>query len=96
MSAVNLAEVASKLADYGMPADTVAQVLDGIDLDLQAFDAAAAQVVGELRGATRERGLSLGDRACLGLARALGAVALTADQAWAGLKLPGITVELIR
>ena len=49
-----------------MPADTVAQVLDGIDLDLQAFDATAAQVVGELRGATRERGLSLGDRACWG------------------------------
>ena len=46
--------------------------------------------------ALRLLGLSLGDRACLGLAIGLTAVALTAEQAWSRLALEGLMVELIR
>lgn len=96
MSAVNLAEVASKLADHGMPPEAVRAALEGVDLDLHAFATAAAHAVGALRGATRDCGLSLGDRACLALAQQLGAVALTADRSWQGLAIPGVAVELLR
>ncbi len=95
MSAVNLAEVASKLVDRGMPAHEVRSVLEAVDLDLQSFDPASAYDVGELRRTTRKTGLSIGDRACLALAAKLGAVALTADRAWRDV-LPGAEIEFIR
>jgi PIN domain nuclease of toxin-antitoxin system len=40
-------------------------------------------------------GLSLGDRACLALARMRRLPAVTADRAWARLDL-GIAIELVR
>lgn len=50
---------------------------------------------GELRLATKPQGLSLGDRACLALAQARNAIALTADRYWTMLDI-GIEVERIR
>ena len=40
-------------------------------------------------------GLSLGDRACLALARARSVPALTADRTWSRLEL-GISIEVVR
>ena len=96
MSTVNLAEVASKLADHGMPAEAIESAVQGIRLDLRDFDTASAHRVGELRGITRAAGFSLGDRACLALAQQLGAAAMTADRSWRRLSVAGIQVELIR
>jgi PIN domain nuclease of toxin-antitoxin system len=45
--------------------------------------------------ATRGHGLSLGDRACLALARTLGATALTTDRAWRAVDV-GVAIEVIR
>ena len=42
MSAVNLSEVVAKLIDHGMPADDVREALDGLPLDVHAFDREAA------------------------------------------------------
>ena len=95
ISAVNLSEVQAKLVERGTAADLAWSSLVELDLDVVPFDAAQARVAGDLRTLTRARGLSLGDRACLALARALGLPAMTADRAWAGLRI-GIEIRAVR
>lgn len=96
IGAVNLSEVAAKLADHGMPEAAIALTFGEFDLDVRPFDVDQARVAGAMRGPTRALGLSLGDRACLALAHQLQAVAFTADRDWAKLELDGIRVKLIR
>lgn len=97
MSTVNLAEVIGKLrTEAGWSS---AEVMAGLDLPLDevAFDIDMARVAGDLVPATRRLGLSLGDRACIATACCLGIpVVMTADAAWAKLRLTDIEVVLIR
>jgi PIN domain nuclease of toxin-antitoxin system len=95
MSAVNLAEVASKLADEGADPERLRGLLLALDITVVAFDQRLALLSGELRSRTRQLGLSLGDRACLSLAKDLGVPALTSDRVWALLDL-GIEIQLAR
>lgn len=95
ISAVNLAEVVSKLVDRGMPEAQILSDLGELDLSDVPFDLQQAYATGLLRAATRSRGLSLGDRACLSLAQHLGLPVLTADRAWTELDL-GVEVRLAR
>lgn len=95
ISAVNLAEVVAKLRERGLSLDDVETALAGLSLDVCPFAAAQAYAAGDLRPATRAFGLSLGDRACLALARELGAAAVTADRDWLKLDL-GIEVRVVR
>jgi len=95
ISAVNMAEVASKLADRGVTGAAVASNLAKFPVEVVPFDERQAMRTGALRDATRRLGLSIGDRACLGLALAEGAKILTADRHWARLDL-GIDITLIR
>ena len=95
VSAVNLSEVVAKLLEVGLSREEADEALGGLGLEVQPFDEAAAWAAGTLRAATRRAGLSLGDRACLALARELGVPALTADAAW--LKAAtGADVRLVR
>jgi ribonuclease VapC len=93
ISTVNLGEVLSRVADRGADAARVARqmtdrgLLDGA-IAVEPFTSADAIEVARLRPLTRDHGLSLGDRACLALARRLGAPVLTADSAWSKLDLP--------
>ena len=97
VSAVNLGEVVAKLRDLGMPEETIETVLSGLQLEVHAHDRDAALAAGFLRPATRSAGLSLGDRACLALAAALGLPAVTADRAWEGVaEAVGVQVASIR
>ncbi len=97
VSAVNLSEVASKLADAGGRQHPVDLALRALHLKVVAFDEAQALIAGQLRPATRQAGLSLGDRACLALAKQRAATALTADRAWAALSSDlGVRMEMIR
>jgi ribonuclease VapC len=90
ISTVNLAEVFSHSADRGAdPAKLAAKLtqsglLDGA-ITVEPFTTADAIDAARLRPLTRNAGLSLGDRACLALARRLDTPALTADTAWQGV-----------
>ena len=95
ISAVNLSEVQAKLVERGAAAEIAWSSLVALDLEVVDFDAPQAKVAGGLRRLTRAQGLSLGDRACLALAQALGLPAMTADRAWAGLEI-GIGICVVR
>lgn len=86
ISTVNLAEVTTRLALAGMPEAAIQETLALLPMELISFDSDQAIEVGLLAPATRASGLSLGDRACLILARILEATAVTADQAWANIE----------
>jgi len=95
IGAVNISEVVAKLQDRGIPDDEIDRHLAAIDLDVVPFDRAQAVSAGRLRRQTAALGLSLGDRCCLAVAEQLGAVAVTADRAWASLDLP-IEIKVVR
>lgn len=92
---VNVSEVLSKLLDKGYPEDDVLEQYRTLRLAVVDFDEGLGLLAGRLRLATRHRGLSLGDRACLALAIREDATALTADRTWAELDV-GCKIELIR
>ena len=62
---------------------------------VEPFTVDDAIVTAVLAEPTRASRLSLGDRACLALAKRLAVRAVTADRKWAELDL-GITVHLVR
>lgn len=82
LSAVNLAEVVSKLAERGMPAAEA--LADALSLDMRVIPLDAG-IVGALRPLTWAAGLSLGDRCCLALAQQRNAVVVTCERAWVQL-----------
>lgn len=95
MSAVNYAEVVGKLNETGLSDAEIVAVLEGLRIRIEPFDEEQARRCGLLRRSTRALGLSLGDRACLQLAAAIGAVAVTADRTWLRAKT-GARVEVLR
>ncbi len=97
ISAVNYSEVVAKLVERGGAVAAISRALEHLHLTVVEFDRAQAVEGGALRQATRQAGLSFGDRACLALAKSRGLTALTADQAWAQLDdAVGVMVELVR
>ena len=95
VSAVNLSEVVARLADRGLLEQVIRQSLESMSVAVIPFETEQAYIAGMLRVETRSVGLSLGDRACLALARQLRVPALTADRRWAELDV-GINVQVIR
>ena len=95
ISAVNLAEIVSKLVENGYDNQEIERAIDGFLPSTVPFDAAQAVEAGILRANTRQLGLSLGDRACLALAKRISARVITADRAWAKLDI-GVEVDVIR
>ena len=94
-SAVSIAEVANKLIERDFDDTAVREIVGGLGVTVAPFDADDALQVGLWRRATRHKGLSLGDRACLALGKRLGLPVMTADRPWAELDL-GVEVVLIR
>lgn len=95
VSAINLAEVVSKLVERGASDAEASDFARNLSLEVVPFDRDHALAAGLLRRATRPHGLSLGDRACLALAASLGAKAVTADRSWSAAGT-GVDIEAIR
>ena len=100
ISSANLAEVLTKRADAGdHPAAVAASLVEagllGGAVEVVDLNFEDAVEIAKLRPAIRPGGLSLGDRACLALARRYGARVLTADGTWTRFDI-GVRVQAIR
>jgi ribonuclease VapC len=95
VSAVNWAEVTGLLQARGVDAATLREDVEGLGPEIVEFSADDADLVGSLLAPTRHAGLSLGDRACLALARHHGVPAVTTDRAWESLDLE-IEIRCVR
>ena len=95
ISAVNLCEVAAKLSEKGLLAESLRPDLLALGLQVVPFGEALAFRAAEIRSSTRRLGLSLGDCACLATADAAEAIAVTADTSWERVKV-GPRIQLIR
>ena len=95
ISAVNLSEVAAKLADGGMSDAESDAVVAALDMRVVPFDTAQALACARLRAPTRSLGLSLGDRACLALAEQLSLSVITTDRAWSALTV-AVPIRVLR
>lgn len=97
MSVVNYTEVLSKLIDRGLDADEAMADLSDLDIAILPVGQDVAEEAARLRSASKEAGLSLGDRFCLALAKTLGVPALTTDRAWKDIgPSAGVRIELVR
>ena len=83
--AVNQTEVLSKLSDWGMPMEDACAAVAKLALQVIPFTAELAIEAARLRQPTRAQGMSLGDRACLALARQRQCAVLTGDRPWLDL-----------
>ena len=95
ISSVNHSEVVTKLVEHGLTEEAIRGALDDLEIEVVDFDAEQSYTTGLLRTATRSGGLSLGDRACISLARLMGLPVMTSDRVWADLDL-GVEVRLAR
>ena len=84
VSTVSIAEAAAKLKEHNVSTAPLERALAESHVEIAPFSELQARLCGELRRATKSRGLSLGDRACLALSLDRGLTAVTADAAWLG------------
>ena len=97
ISSVNMAEVATRMLDLGLPLNELRRALGLFNMDVIDFNEEQAMACAELRPLTKSAGLSLGDRACLGLAKLMDATAVTSDRPWMAIaEAVGVKVLMIR
>jgi PIN domain nuclease of toxin-antitoxin system len=95
IGAVNYSEVIGKLVEFGIDEAAVDGLMDTLQLKVIPFDRIQARLAGALRATTQKFGLSLGDRACLALAAAESATALTCERVWTKFQAP-CKIETLR
>ncbi|MBA2460342.1 MAG: type II toxin-antitoxin system VapC family toxin [Actinobacteria bacterium] len=95
ISTVNWSEVYQRWVTRGVDVAGLRADVEALGLEIVPLTVEDAEQAAELWSRTRQLGLSLGDRACLALARRLGLPALTADRAWLDLDV-GVEVQAIR
>lgn len=95
MSTVNVTEVATVLHKHGIKIETTKRLIADILAEILVFDEAQAFTAAELNPLTSKFGLSLGDRACLSLAKHLKLPILSADKVWSKLKIDA-DIKIIR
>ena len=95
ISTVNLAEVVTYAIRTGETLESTRAKIGGLGLATVDYTVELAVQTGALIAATKQFGLSLGDRACLATAAREGVPVLTAERSWSNLSL-GIAIQLIR
>lgn len=95
VSAVNLAEVQTKLVKMGRTPDDAWVDALSLGIATEPYTSGHARIAGGLILRTEKYRLSLGDRSCLALAIALKAPVYTTEQAWKNLKV-GVPIHVIR
>jgi ribonuclease VapC len=93
ISAVNLAETVHKLVQKGSAPSVVERLLRELHLKIEAWSEDLAYQSADFARYGHSHGLSLGDRACLTLAKHLGSTAVTADRVWR--RSPSLGVPLL-
>lgn len=94
---MNLAEIVSHYAKLGAARSDIEALLRPLPIRVAPIDTALSYDAGMLRPITLDRGLSLGDRYCLALAKREEVPALTAERRWLVIaEAAGVRVELIR
>lgn len=97
ISSVNMAEVATRMLDLGLPLNELKRALGLFNMDVIDFNEEQALACAELRPLTKSAGLSLGDRACLSLAKLMNGTAVTSDRPWMAIaEAVGVKVLMIR
>ncbi len=96
ITAVNVSETASILLRGGMPFEEIPHILSSFPMRIIYVDADIAFKAASIGNITKPLGLSLADRVCLAAAMIRDAKVLTADRVWAKLKLPNLSVQVIR
>jgi PIN domain nuclease of toxin-antitoxin system len=94
LSAVNLAEVQTKLLKKGYSPEEAWEDAQSL-ARIESFPTEQARIAGNLLLKTEKFGLSLGDRSCLALAIALRAPVYTTEKIWRKLEI-GIPIHVIR
>ena len=95
ISTVNWIEVVQRSLERGVNISELREQVDRFEVTIVSLDVATAEDAARLREPTRHLGLSLGDRACLALARATNATVVTADRAWTRLDV-GVRIDVTR
>lgn len=95
LSALNLGEVYTKVAERGGAIEDVDKYRAPLRVRVRRLRQEHAVTIGELRLPARHLGLSIGDRSCFALGRLLALPVLTAERRWAKLDI-GVDIRLIR
>ncbi len=95
MSTVNLSETIAVLAGIGIDAADAKQLTFSLIREYIPFNQEQAYCAATLRSLTKKYGLSIGDRACLALAKLQKLKVFSADKVWSKLDL-GIDITIIR
>ena len=92
ISTVNLQEVIEALLVRGFTLEIARAMIEALHLEVRPHEIEDAYAAAVLEGATRNLGRGLGDRTCMALAISAGVPAITTDQEWSRLAIPGLTV----
>jgi ribonuclease VapC len=95
ISAVNHAEVVSKLAQKNIPFEEVQVFINEVFPRVIPFDVEQANAAGVLHAASRKNELSYADCACIALAAVRGMPLLTGDRKWLNVET-SVEIRLFR
>ena len=94
ISAVNHAEIVSKLLRCNLPSDDIEHFLSEAFPHVIPFDLKQAHLTGVIHAKTRPLKLSYADSACLALASLYGIPILTGDRKWSEFSDAVISVKV--